>query len=193
MSPALPGVHLRLEHLSPAQLEQLKVRAAQLANADSHAPDAAAPDSLVTFFLGGVRCAVRLEAVAKTVLQLRLVVPLAGAAPSVAGVTFIDNRPRLVLDLLPATGHPAREPTALATAPALVLRADGAAVALAVEGPLELLDSEASLLPGAPDGRLDRLQLAGRLEGGAHLIDATWLQAWAQRLGAAPGGEPSGG
>jgi hypothetical protein len=168
------------------ETEVLERRARALAAGASADEDGAAGLlRLVTFRLRGTACAVVTEPVERAlVLAAPMAVPLADG--SERAVAFVDERPVPVMDLAGAAAAAPRRAAGLAGAPALVVSTDGGPVAVAVEGPLELAEDRlAAATPAAtPMGGAagaDEIRLAGRLAGGALLLDAAWLRAWAGR------------
>lgn len=166
--------------------EVLERRARDLAAGDSAAEDGAAGLlRLVTFRLRGTPCAVQTDPVERAVvLAAPMAVPLADG--SERAVAFVEERPVPVMDLAGTAAASPRAAAELAGAPALVVATDGGPVAVAVEGPLELAEdrlaaSAPASTPIATAAGGDEIRLAGRLAGGAALLDAAWLRAWAGR------------
>jgi hypothetical protein len=160
--------------------EALERRARELASArGAEADGAAGALRLVAFRLRGRACAVDGAVVARAVaLAAPMAVPVADG--SERPVAFVEERPVAVADLAGAAAGEARPAAALAGAPALVVETADGPVAVAVEGPLELAEDRlaGAAAPGAA-GEIPRL--AGRLAGGAALVDAAWLAAWAAK------------
>lgn len=156
----------------------LERRARELARpADSGDGEAARLVGLVAFRLRGRACAVDSAAVVRAVvLASPLAIPVADG--SERPVAFVEERPLPVADLAGAVCGRPRPASALSGAPALVLDTPDGPVAVAVEGPLEL--AEDRLAASAAEGGGDEVpRVAGRLAGGADLVDAPWLAAWA--------------
>lgn len=163
-----------------AEAEVLERRARALAAGDAAGEgEAAGLLRLVTFRLRGAPCAVETGPIERAVvLPAPIAVPLADGGER--AVAFVDERPVPVLDLAGESAGAPRRAADLAGAPALVVTTDGGPVAVAVEGPLELgEDRLAGASPG--EARGDGIRLAGRLAGGAALVDAAWLRAFAGR------------
>lgn len=162
-----------------ADAEVLELRARALAAGEAAAEEAAGLLRLVAFRLGGRACAVDGAVVARAVvLASPMAIPLADG--SERPVAFVEERPLPVADLAGAAAGGTRGAAALSGAPALVVETADGAVAVAVEGPLELAEDRlaAAVAPGT-GGEVPRV--AGRLAGGAALVDAVWLSAWAAR------------
>lgn len=169
---------LPVPRVVPGDADALERRARALAaGAEGAADGAAGAVRLVAFRLGGRPCAVDGGVVARAVvLQAPMAIPLADG--SERPVAFVEERPLPVADLAGATAGGARAVAALAGVPALVVETADGPVAVVVEGPLELAEDRlaAAALPGSA-GEVPRV--AGRLAGGAVLLDAPWLCAWA--------------
>ncbi|HEX9050826.1 MAG TPA: hypothetical protein VF841_09870 [Anaeromyxobacter sp.] len=164
----------------PGDEDVLERRARALASgAGGGERDASGVRRLVSFRLRGRPCAVDGGAVARAiVLAAPFAVPVADG--SERPVAFVDERPVPVADLAGAVSGEARAAASLSGAPALLVDTPHGPVAVAVEGPLELAEDRlaASAAPGAPE---EVPRLAGRLAGGAALVDAPWLAAWAAK------------
>lgn len=159
--------------------EVLEERARSLAAGagGAGAGEAAGLVRLVAFRLAGRPCAVDAAGVGRAVsLASPIAIPI--AAGGERPVAFVEERPVPVADLAGAAAGRARPAAALAGAPALVVETPDGPVAVAVEGPLELAEDRvvAAAAPGAPE---DVPRVAGRLAGGAALVDGPWLAAWA--------------
>lgn len=177
------SVHLRLSHLSLRDRAVLEERARALARPDVEEQSGLGSGTYVSFMLRGSACAVEAATVDRVVRQLGKVVPVAGASRSIAGVTFVENQPYLVMDLAADAGKP-RPLSVLARAPALRIRSPVTQVIVAVEGPLELLDVlRVSPLQASGGGELSALQLSGRLPDGTYVVDSAWLLHWSEALG----------
>lgn len=140
--------------------------------------------AVVTFMLGGQACAMEASAVERAVARLGPTASVPQAGGGARLVAWVDEQPVAVTDLATLAGLPPRAAGALAQAPALLLATPIGAAAVAVEGPLELAESRLDLVAGQALDGLPGLRLAGRLEGGAALLAASWLVACA-------GGAPS--
>lgn len=135
-------------------------------------------EDLVGFRLEGVPYAAQMSAVERVVGRLGQVLPVAGAAAAIRGVVFLDHRSHLVVDLVPSR---ASSPlSCLESQPALLVRTAGTSVAIAVQPPLELLES-AVVARLAGNGLLDPSvshQVQGTLGDGTLLLSSAWLQEW---------------
>ena len=169
---------LPVPRVVPGDRDVLERRARELARG-AVADDADRGDllRLVAFRLRGRPCAVDALGIERAVtLGAPIPVPLADG--SERAVAFLDERPVAVVDL---AGHAAGAPRGageLAGSPAIVVATPGGPVAVVVEGPLELAEDRlAGAAAAGEEG--GRIRLAGRLEGGASLLDAGWLATWA--------------
>jgi hypothetical protein len=135
--------------------------------------------AVVTFTIGGRVCALEASAVERAVARLGPAVPVPQAGGGVRLVAWVDEQPVAVTDLAALAGLPHRTAAALAQAPALLLETPSGAVAVAVEGPLELAEDRLALPAGQALAGLPGLGPAGRLAGGAMLLSAPWLLACA--------------
>jgi hypothetical protein len=157
--------------IAVADAGELERRAAALAAGDA-AEEARAGGAAITFRLDGVPCAIEAAAVERVVLRLATVVAIPLAGGGVRAAAFVDERPLPVVDLL----RPARDAQALGDAPALVVGGPSGAVALAVQGPLDLTEAPvAAAAEPAPPGD-DRPRIAGRLADGTALLDTGWIR-----------------
>ncbi len=155
----------------------LEKRAGELA-AGSGVGDLERPeDQLVSFRLQGRTCAIHALVVERAVARLSrpLPVPVAGGGERL--IAFVDERPVPVVDLEGLAGAKQRDPAVLESGPALLVTTPHGAVAVAVGGPLELLEDH--LVQGAVGGDVAPLRLVGRLAGGTMALDPAWLQEWA--------------
>jgi len=141
--------------------------------------------AVVTFMLGGQACAMEVSAVERAVPRLGPTASVPQAGGGARLVAWVDEQPVAVTDLAALAGLPARPPGALVLAPALLLATPAGAAAVAVEGPLELAEDRLELRAGQALDGLPGLRLAGRLEGGAALLSASWLVACAGEAPAA--------
>ncbi len=166
---------VRLEHLTVAERALLEDRARRLALSEPATAATGARLTLVAFRLLGHALAVEASGVRIAQPLAGKVTPLAGAPAGVAGLALVESAPTLVVDLARALGQP-RSRGALASAPLLCL-VGADPVAVAVEGPLELLDVDGWL---PLDPRLQRphdMALAGRVPDGPFVVEAGWLAA----------------
>ncbi len=162
--------------LVASDLEALERRAHELASGSSDELDRP-EDRLVSFRLAGRACAIHALVVERAVARLSrpLPVPMMGGGERL--IAFVEERPVPVVDLEGfAAGRP-REPGALESAPARLVTTPYGAVAVAVGGPLELLEDH--LVQGAAGGDPAPLRLVGLLSGGTMALDPAWLQEWA--------------
>jgi hypothetical protein len=177
-------VRLPVPSIVAEDADALERRARALAAGDAAQRDGTAGLlRVVTFRLHGAPCAVETGPIDRAVvLPAPVAVPLAGGGER--PVAFVDERPVPVVDLAGFVAGAPRRAEALGGAPALVVATDGGPVAVAVEGPLEL--AEDRLAGAAPQERApaDGIRLAGRLAGGAALLDAGWLRAFAGKAAA---------
>jgi hypothetical protein len=169
---------LPVPRVVPGDAQVLERRARALAS--GREVDEALADlvALVSFRLRGRPCAVESAVVDRAVvLAAPFAVPLADG--SERAVAFVEERPLPVVDLAGTSAGSPRPAAELAGAPALVVGTPEGPVAVAVEGPVELAEDaiSAGAVQGAAGG--EDLRLAGRLAGGAALVDAAWLVAWA--------------
>lgn len=135
--------------------------------------------SVVTFMLGGRACAMEASAVERAVARLGPTASVPQAGGGARLVAWVDEQPVAVTDLAALAGLLSRAAGALAQAPALLLATALGAAAVAVEGPLELAEDRLELVAGQALDGLPGLCVAGRLEGGAALLAASWLVACA--------------
>jgi len=177
-------VRLPVPTIVAEDADALERRARALAAGDRDGrEDAAGLLRLVTFRLGGAPCAVETGPIERAVvLPAPVAVPLAdgGERP----VAFVDERPVPVVDLAGFAAGAPRRAEALGGAPALVVATDGGPVAVAVEGPLELAEDRLAAAAAPERAAGDGVRLAGRLAGGAALLDADWLRAFAGKAAA---------
>lgn len=173
---SLAPPRLRVE---PADEARLAAQARSLAGggAGEAAAAQAAAQEVVTFTLGGQRCAVATRAVARAVARLGPTTEVPRSGGGLRPVAWVDEQPVAVTDLAPLAGLAPRPPAALALAPALLLAREGGLVALAVEGPLELAEAALEAAAGPALEGLPGLGLAGRLQGGALLLADAWVLA----------------
>jgi hypothetical protein len=134
----------------------------------------------VAFRLRGAACAVETAVVERAVVLARpLAVPVSGGAERL--VAFVLERPLRVADLAAAAAGAPRSPADLDGTPALVVATAAGPVAIAVDGPVDLAEDRVVARPEG-DAGMDAIRIAGRLGGGALLVDASWLAAWAARV-----------
>jgi hypothetical protein len=158
-------------------LELLEKRAGELASGSGADDLQRAEDRLVSFRLQGRTCAVHALVVERAVARLSrpLPVPMAGGGERL--VAFVEEQPVPVVDLEGLACGKERDPAALESGPALLVTTPHGAVAVAVGGPLELLEDH--LVQGALGGDPAPLRLVGLLAGGTMALDPAWLQEWA--------------
>lgn len=175
---------LRVDPAGEARLAR-QARALARGEEGGAADGAAGSLQVVTFALGGQALAVAARVVERAVARLgaTAAVPLGGGGQRL--VAWVEEVPVPVTDLGALAGLPARGAEALSRAPALVVATAAGPVALAVEGPLSLAEARLALGAGGALEGAAGLGLAGRLDGGAALLDGAWLAAAA--AGAGPG------
>lgn len=166
--------------LLPEDLELLERRARELAAGGGPGGNEARDElQLVAFRLRGRACAVDARVVERAVARLArpIAVPLAAGGERL--VVFVDERPVALADLAGIGASAPRGGAELEGQPAILVAAAAGPVAVAVEGPLELLEDRLAglLAPGDPA----ELRAAGVLAGGATVLDSAWLQEWAGR------------
>ncbi len=135
--------------------------------------------AVVTLTLGGRACAVEASAVERAVARLGPTASVPQASGVARLIAWVDEQPVAVTDLAALAGLPPRSAAALARAPALLLATPAGTAAVAVEGPIELAEDRLELVAGQALEGLPGVRLAGRLEGGAALLAASWLAACA--------------
>ncbi|HET8539200.1 MAG TPA: hypothetical protein VFL83_04950 [Anaeromyxobacter sp.] len=173
---------LPLPRVVPGDAAVLERRARALAAGDpareEDALGAVGAARLVAFRLRGRPCAVDGAVVARAVvLAAPLAIPLVDG--SERPVAFVDELPVPVADLAGAAAGRPRAAAALSGAPALLVETAEGPVAVAVEAPLEL--AEDRLAATAAPGGDEVPRIAGRLAGGADLVDGAWLAGWAAK------------
>lgn len=138
-----------------------------------------ATERLVSFRLRGRPCAVDARVVERAVSRLSrpLAVPLQDGSERL--VAFVEELPVPVADLQGFVVGAPREPTALEAHPALLVTTPLGPIAVAVEGPLELLEDHLAF--AAQGGDPATVQALGMLSGGSLALDPTWLQEWAEK------------
>jgi hypothetical protein len=171
---------LPLERLHPRDAELLARRARELA-APAAAGDAGATRQLVAFRLGAMACAVEASAVVRAIARLERVVlvPTGGGDRAAA---FVDEEPLALADLAEVASGSARDPAELSGSPGLVVRTAAGLLAVAVDGPLDLLEERTTHLGEVHAGDASSPQVAARLASGASLLSSSWLVAWAERV-----------
>jgi hypothetical protein len=167
----LPVPRLRVED-APV----LEARAAALAAGSVDEARAEGLLRVVAFTLASRPCAVEADRIERAVGRLAapLAVPLADGGERT--VAFVEERPLPVADL---AGHAAGRPrhgAELAGLPAVVVASAEGPVAVVVDGPLDLLEDRVTAVATEEGGTV---RVAGRLAGGASLVDGGWLAAWA--------------
>lgn len=170
---------LQIPELVAVDLELLERRAGELATGAVVESANRSEDRLVSFRLRGRSCAVDARFVERAVARLTrpLTVPLQDGGERL--VAFVEEQPVPVVDLEGfATGKP-REAAALESHPALLVTTGLGPVAVAVDGPLELLEDHIAF--AAAGGDPAPLRTAGVLSGGTVALDPAWLQEWAEK------------
>lgn len=173
MSGALP-----VPSLLPLDPELLERRARSLASAAEREAGGTL-DRLVSFQLGGLPCAVDARVVERAVARLSrpLPVPLQDGGERL--VAFVEERPVPVVDLAGFAAGGSRQTSALEAHPALLVNTSAGPIAVAVEGPLDLLEDHVAFVAEAGDG--GAIRAAGRLSCGTLALDPAWLQEWAEK------------
>ncbi len=161
--------------LAPELLEQR----ARLLAAEGARDDGRTLDRLVSFQLAGLACAVDARVVERAVARLArpLPVPLQDGGERL--VTFVEERAVPVVDLVGFSLASPREARALEAHPALLVTTPAGSIAIAVDGPLELLEDHLAFAAEAMDS--GAIRAAGRLAGGTLALDPAWLQEWAEK------------
>lgn len=160
--------------------EALERRALELASGEAQDAATAGLLRLVTFRLRGRACALETSSVERAiVLSAPFAVPIADGTER--PVAFVEERPMPIADLAGAAAGAPRPARGLAGSPAVVVETAAGPVAVAVDGPLELAEDRLVGAVGREGPSGAELRLAGVLSGGAALVDAPWLVAWAGR------------
>jgi hypothetical protein len=159
-------------------VDVLERRACELASRATLEP-VSAEQRAVSFQLRGRPCAVDASVVERALARLTrpLTVPVADGVDRM--VAFIDERPMPVVDLAGMAAGRVRGAAALEGRPAVVVSTGLGPVAVAVDGPLELLEDH--LAAGAAPGDPAEIRTVGVLGGGAIALDPAWLQEWAEK------------
>jgi chemotaxis signal transduction protein len=170
---------LAVPRLIPFATEVLERRARELAT--RAAEERGSVDRPhVAFRLRGQSCAVDADVVERAIA--RLVAPL--SIPTTDGaermVAFVDERPVPVVDLAGTAAATPRTAAQLEGHPAIVVAAAGGAVAVAVDGPLDLLEDHLAALAGGSSAP-GEIRMSGVLGGGATALDPAWLREWVEK------------
>jgi hypothetical protein len=173
------GTTLPVPTLVPLDPELLERRARELATGAGAEQTERKLDRMISFQLVGLPCAVEARVVERAVARLSrpLPVPLQGGGDRL--VAFVEERPVPVVDLVGFSMGGPREVEALEGQPALLVTTAGGAVAVAVEGPLELLEDHLAF--AAEGGDTAAIRAAGRLSSGILALDPAWMQEWAEK------------
>jgi len=123
----------------------------------------------VQFVHAGNAVCLPLEAIERVVPRLGRLVPLAGA-PHLAGIALVGGQPLPVVDFQEAAG-PAEN------RPALVTQLGGGRIALAVEGPTDLIEATFAASPGVQVGPFLTL---GLVDGSVAALSLASVTAWIQ-------------
>jgi chemotaxis signal transduction protein len=186
MSRLLP----RTVRILPGAAEVLESRAKSLVQGlDDRGRDEDRSRLAVTFELVDRPYAVDLSVLESTVAKLGRVTEIAGAATVVRGVAFVDNVAQPVLDLVEQVTGRRRRLEEIAHGPAFIVREGSTSWAVAVEGPLELLEVDRGHLDRSADLMSHGVGISGRLEEGQLILSKAWLREWllnASREGASP-------
>lgn len=170
---------LPVPRLLPSDVELLERRARALAAGGAGEERAGGEALLVGFHLGERPCALDSAVVERAVSRLAppVAVPLAGGGERL--VAFVEERPVPVVDLAGLVAGAPRAAAVLAGRPAVVVTTGIGSVAVAVDGPLDLLEDRLVAVTAAGDEAA--IRVAGRLAGGGTALDAAWLQGWAEK------------
>lgn len=160
----------------PALLEQ---RARELSTGAAAEEVSRVQDRLVSFTLGGSPCAVDAGVLERAVARLARPLPVPRESGNDRLVTFVDEQPVPVVDLEAFVVGAARTPEELEAHPALLVTTSAGPVAVAVEGPLELLEDHIAFAAEGNDPA--PVRAAGRLKSGILALDPAWLQEWAEK------------
>lgn len=178
------GVRIAPVHVLTRDPDVLERRARALAAGGAGAEEERPADLvLVAFRLGSLPCAVETRIVQRVVARLggAILVPRADGGERL--VSFVEERPVAVADLVSLGCDGPRAPAGIADSPALLVDAGGALVAVAVDGPLELVEERvAHLSPVDPETDTARPRMAGALANGTSVFDPDWLTGWAVRM-----------
>lgn len=161
----------------------LERRARELATGSDEGGEEGRLDRLVAFRLGDRPCAVDAAVVERAIARLASVLPIPAADGTERAVTWVDECPIPVVDLAGAAGGAERAAALLPGLPAVVLSTSDGPVAVAVDGPIELLEDRlsATAAPGQDDAGSLRPRLCGSLADGTSVLDASWMVGWAGR------------
>jgi hypothetical protein len=170
---------LRVPELVPRDLAILERRARELATGAAVEEVSRVQDRLVSFTLRGTPCAVDASVLERAVTRLARPLPVPREAGDDRLVAFVDERPVPVVDLSAYVAGKPRTLEALEAHPALLVTTRAGPVAVAVEGPLELLEDHVAFAAEAGDP--GPIRAAGRLSCGVLALDPAWLQEWAER------------
>lgn len=175
----------RPTHVSPAEgaLDILEERARLLGQQDDQEATGEQERALIRFRLQGAAYALEMSAVDQVVSRVGEVEEIAGAPSLVRGMAFIDNVPHAVIELAHTVGAAPQALSAVAECPALVLSRSEGALALTVEGPVEMQEVAGLRLEDHAAGWGNRLEVAGRMDDGTLVISSAWLQSFRRSLG----------
>lgn len=170
---------LQVPELVASDVELLERRARELATGSVAETVSHVEDRLISFRLRGRTCAVDARVVERAVARLSrpLPVPLQGGGERL--VAFVEERPVPVVDLEGFAAGGPRELAVIESHPALLVTTSIGPVAVAVSGPLELLEDHVAF--AAAGGDPTPLRTVGVLAGGTVALDPAWLQEWAER------------
>jgi hypothetical protein len=170
---------LRVPELVLRDQEILERRAQELATGAVAEELSRAQDRLVSFTLRGAACAVDAGVLERAVARLARPLPVPRETGSDRLVAFVDERPVPVVDLAAFVAGQPRELAVLEGQPALLVSTSAGPVAVAVEGPLELVEDHVAF--AAAGGDPSPIRAAGRLSSGILALDPAWLQEWAEK------------
>jgi len=170
---------LRLPELVVSDAELLERRARELATGSAAENASRVEDRLVSFRLRGRACAVAAQVVERAVSRLSRPLPVPLQSGGERLVAFVEELPVPVVDLEGFAAGTVRELVAIEGHPALLVGTAIGPVAVAVAGPLELLEDHVAYAAPADDPA--PLRTVGVLAGGTVALDPAWLQDWAER------------
>ncbi len=175
--PRLPPVRV-----IPQDADTLEQRARELARpaVDEGAESDARLTPLVTFRLGGLRCAIGASVVERALARIGAPVPVSNLGGGERAIAFVDERPVPVVDLAGTVAGAPRPVGRLAGSAAFIVATRAGPVAVAVDGPLELAEERLAETALADEGATAEgaVRIAGRLADGTTVLSAEWLVHW---------------
>lgn len=170
---------LQVPVLVASDVDLLERRARELAIGSVAETLSRVEDRLVSFRLRGRACAVDARVVERAVARLSRPLPVPLQDGSERLVAFVEERPVPVVDLEAFAAGGPRDLATLESHPALLVTTSIGPVAVAVSGPLELLEDHVAF--ATADGDPAPLRTVGVLAGGTVALDPAWLQEWAEK------------